>query len=150
MRFALLLQIVLSVTRFFAKMGTCCSEFDGESYEAAGNLRNHSRWCSGCQIPERNNLQAPNLIHTRIPLCWYNEEIGVPFQTFVLHARSPGISNILNQISGLLMSWVHRFRWIQEDFSSDESSDVNQPPGVTLIGRCTMLHWEHGCVVRPS
>ena len=28
------------------KMGACCSEFDGESYEAAGNLRNHSRWCS--------------------------------------------------------------------------------------------------------
>ena len=37
-------------------MGTCsCTEFH-ESHEAAGNLCNHSRWCSGCQIPERNNL----------------------------------------------------------------------------------------------
>ena len=35
--------------RNFAKMGACCcsgSEFDGESHEAARNLRRHYRWCS--------------------------------------------------------------------------------------------------------
>ena len=126
--------------RNFTRMGACCcSEFDGESYEAAGNLRNHSRWRSGCQIPERNNLWAQNLIHIRIPFCWFNEEIGVPFPSklWFLHARSPGISNSLHQIfSWLLMScWVHT--WIQEELSSDESSDEGTPPvkhlpGVTL------------------
>ena len=55
---ALLLQIALSVARnIWQKMGACCSEF-GESHEAAGNLRNHSRWRSGCQVPERNNFLA--------------------------------------------------------------------------------------------
>ena len=57
-----------------------------------------------------------NWIDFRIPLYWYRE-IGVPFQTSILHARSPGNSNILHKISGQLMScWVHR--WIQENFES--------------------------------
>ena len=34
-----------------------------------------------------------NWIDIRIPLCWYREEIGVPLQTSILHARSPGNSN---------------------------------------------------------
>ena len=109
--------------------------------------------CSGCEISEKkNDLWAQNLIHIRIPLCWYSEEIGVPFQTFILHARSPGISSILHKIfSGLLVScWVRR--WIQEDFSSDESSDEGTPrkdlPSVTLRGGCTR-HRELGHVIRP-
>ena len=102
--------------------------------------------CHGCQIPERNN-QAQNLIHIRIPLCCYSEEIGVPFQTFILHARAPGISNILYKIfAGLLGSQM-----IQEDVSSDESccerTPVKHLPGVTLRGRCTR-HRELGCVIR--
>ena len=160
--------ICFAVQRFksnLSAMGTCgCSEF-GESYEAAGNLRNHSRWCSMMfykfyistmfrlwDLWKKNDLWAQNLIHIRIPLCWYSEEIGVPFRTFILHARWPGISSILHNIfSGLLVScWVHR--WIQEDFSSDESSDEGTPrkdlPSVTLRGGCTR-HRELGHVIRP-
>lgn len=49
----------------------------------------------GCQINERNNLQAQNLSRIRIPLCWFPRgNWFFFFQTFVLHAKSPGISKV--------------------------------------------------------
>ena len=153
MRFALRFKFS-QWRRNFAKMGACCCSesmrvpsnslqqqapiFAEKCYEAAGNLRNHSRWCSGCQITERNNLSIKIGLTSGFHCADIGRKLVFPCKLLFCvpdHQEIP--------TAHVMSCWVRR--WIQEDFSSDESSDegtprVNQLPGVTLRGRCTMLH----------